>query len=274
MYYNHFMANVGFQTGRPWMTPAEIAFIERTLVSLPEPVRVLEYGCGYSSVYFSRFLQRRGKSYVWESVESNREWAEKVRRSCRRYGLRHTNISLVDFGGMRPGKDDFPSQLRDEYVAHFDRRNNDYGLVIIDGRFRRRCLEYVSQRASDGLILLHDAERGRYKCSSYAGKSFMLDTGIQPFKVEPRDKKLFVAACSDESWRFLRQCVLEELDLQSINSKSARLHAAYMKRGYRVLRKSTSYVRMFSQHPVSSIRKVSVKLRTLKHNRVARLSEL
>jgi hypothetical protein len=67
---------IGKSRFRPWMTPAEVAILGRLLESRIRPVRVLEWGSGNSTLYFSQMLQR-GVEYTWDAVESNNgSWNE------------------------------------------------------------------------------------------------------------------------------------------------------------------------------------------------------
>ena len=69
------------------MTPAEIAIIETTLKSMPEPVRIFEYGAGYSTIYFPHIMKNLKREYLWHSVESSLSWYKFVCQKLQERGL-------------------------------------------------------------------------------------------------------------------------------------------------------------------------------------------
>lgn len=62
---------------RPWMKYREILIIEELLTNL-QPRRCLEWGAGYSTLYYSRYLPN--DSARWKAVERQEECAANVRR--------------------------------------------------------------------------------------------------------------------------------------------------------------------------------------------------
>ncbi|MCH7498210.1 MAG: hypothetical protein IH971_10205 [Candidatus Marinimicrobia bacterium] len=61
---------------KPWMKYREILIIEELLTNL-QPQRCLEWGAGYRTLYYSRYLPN--ESARWIAVEHDEEWAANVR---------------------------------------------------------------------------------------------------------------------------------------------------------------------------------------------------
>ncbi len=125
------------------------------------PLRVLEWGCGGSTVYFPRFLASRGIPYRWWSVEYDRDWYRAVAERVKDDG----NVKVALFAVV--GEDPWSRACRmDEYVSFPATLGETFDVILVDGRKRRRCLlEAKSLLAPGGVVLLHDAQRRRYRCA-------------------------------------------------------------------------------------------------------------
>ena len=69
-----------------------------------------------------------------------------------------------------------------QYVETPKQIGGQFDVIIIDGRFRRRCLEVAAQViAPDGIVILHDAQKTHYHPSLelYQQVKF-LETGRLP----------------------------------------------------------------------------------------------
>lgn len=135
--------------GLPVMTKIERKKIKDILLGFDSP-KIFEYGSGYSTVYFPRFLINSRKGFTYTSVENNARWNQKVLKLINKYDL---NKSVkINFISDEDTYANFPSTL----TYKFD-------LIIIDGRFRNKCMEVAKNCLSDkGSIFLHDAEREKY----------------------------------------------------------------------------------------------------------------
>lgn len=145
---------------KPWMSEKDVKSIEHCLDSIAKPhISVLEWGSGGSTKHFSEYLLANGKTYDWLSLEYNKKWAEKVR------ALALPDVSIVLFD---VGNDELRQRNTnmDEYVAYPATLNKKFDFVLVDGRKRRRCLlEAAKMVSSDGVVLLHDADRKYYHCA-------------------------------------------------------------------------------------------------------------
>ena len=70
MLYGKITGNV---VPKPWMKYREIEIIEEIIKNL-KPKKCLEWGAGYSTLYFPRLLDSDAK---WISIEHEKEWFEK-----------------------------------------------------------------------------------------------------------------------------------------------------------------------------------------------------
>ena len=77
---------------RPLMKSREInIFLE--IMNKSNPKNILEWGCGYSTLYFTKFMKKRSS---WISIEHNKEWADKVKTKNK-----NTNIKIFDVGDSK-----------------------------------------------------------------------------------------------------------------------------------------------------------------------------
>lgn len=139
---------------KPWMKYREIGIIEDLLVAL-RPMRVLEWGAGYGTPYFARFLPPGGR---WIAVEHDRAWAERIRA--------HRKDVRVRVHFVPPESEDWRVRDKDgtypDFRAYVDYPDKfgPYDLIIVDGRARETCLEKASgMLAPGGVAVLHDANR-------------------------------------------------------------------------------------------------------------------
>ena len=160
----------------PGQSPREILMFKSLLSSRPaRPLRVFEWGMGYSTVYYSTYLRSIGRAFEWHAVDNSREWFERVGAQVRLSGLdQQVRLACEEFPAfwMLPGYSlrrpaclaSYPDAdpIR-RYIAHPKTLGIPFDIVIVDGRFRRRCLhEARTIVAPDGLVLLHDAQRAHY----------------------------------------------------------------------------------------------------------------
>lgn len=138
---------------KPWLTNYQIQKIESYLKK--EHI-MLEYGCGGSTLHFSKFV----KTYI--SIEHNKEWIEKLTNIPSNVHIyycppnNHTLVMPVWTGSQ----EDFY-----DYINYVDKISiQKYNIVFIDGRARQYCakkvLDYIT---TDSVVFIHDFfERPRY----------------------------------------------------------------------------------------------------------------
>jgi hypothetical protein len=115
----------------PWITYPAIEFLKQLDLSNKT---VFEYGCGGSTVFWSRLALRV------DSVEDNEAWVREVRASL------PGNCTL----SLEP----FP----EDYI-HAVARRGPYDIIVIDGHSRVRCSEVAPKHLKpSGFIILDNSD--------------------------------------------------------------------------------------------------------------------
>lgn len=162
--------------GLPRQSLQEIRFCKAALSWKPHgKLRIFEWGMGLSTIYYPAYLRSLGRDVDWYAVDNSREWYEWVRQRARTLALDDTvHLACMEFppfwmvpgyaAGQPIGLNAYPqaeSVLR--YLSHPRTLGGSFDVMLIDGRFRRRCLlEARAAVSHDGLVLLHDAHRTHY----------------------------------------------------------------------------------------------------------------
>lgn len=161
----------------PWYTFPAIAFLK----DIVDPNwSVLEYGSGYSSLYFKNQVQ----SLI--SIEHNQEWADKLLIENPKLNIRvipeNSDVLIQGYSFWEMFVENFP-QVRSNDYDHDYRHgliNNEFGgyateifryqpssfdVIIIDGMARALCttMAVESKRLKDtGIIILDNSDRWQY----------------------------------------------------------------------------------------------------------------
>lgn len=140
----------------PWYPYPFIDFIAS---HLRKDLSIFEYGSGSSTLFFS------SKAGSVHAVEHNRDWYEKVIKEM------PGNVQLVfielEYGG--------------KYCQEVIRRNQQYDIILIDGRDRVNCIKLSLQALSpEGVIILDNSEREEYA----EGINFLKDHNFRSLKFE------------------------------------------------------------------------------------------
>ena len=66
--------------GLPAQTGKDIQIFKKYLIitRLVKKLKVFEWGSGFSTIYYSEYLRKRGIAAEWHSIDNNRIWHEKV----------------------------------------------------------------------------------------------------------------------------------------------------------------------------------------------------
>lgn len=125
-------------------------------------IDVLEWGTGYSTKYYPDILKKKGIKFIWDSIEYDRRWSDAIADLDLPDGV---TIYLFDEPILRI---DDRRALRgfemNDYVKYPSRIGRKYDLIFIDGTKRVRCLqEGLNLLKPDGIVILHDAQRVKYK---------------------------------------------------------------------------------------------------------------
>ncbi|MEQ8808011.1 MAG: class I SAM-dependent methyltransferase [Imperialibacter sp.] len=138
----------------PWMKQKEIEVLWELLKNR-RPENSLEWGCGYSTSYFTGLL--RG-SFKWTSIEHIEEWARVVREKNKGDNVEIRYVPS-DVPGAK-GEGTF-----DQYKSYIEspEKGKPYDFILIDGRARKHCAKKAFEMiADDGVVVIHDANRESY----------------------------------------------------------------------------------------------------------------
>lgn len=137
------------KTGKPdepWLTRDAITFLEKTLHG---GQRVLEYGCGASTIWFSK------RAISVDSVEHDRPWFDKVVLALQQERVQNVGLHHV------PWDNDYEDYVQAGRILGL--KNRGFDLVVVDGRRRVRCVKAIAEFvAPDGYLILDNAERENY----------------------------------------------------------------------------------------------------------------
>jgi predicted O-methyltransferase YrrM len=142
---------------KPVMKFREIEIIEDILKNL-KPNNCLEWGAGYSTIYFPRFFKT---NTTWLSIEHDENWAEKIQQLNKNPNIKIFLKKPNNYPWTDPFNDGSLSDLKD-YIE-FPARFGLFDFILIDGRARKDCLlkalEFINNK---GIVILHDANRKYY----------------------------------------------------------------------------------------------------------------
>ncbi len=180
--------------GWPAMTGKEMRILKRILLSFPQqqPINIFEYGMGFSTVYFAKFLKKTGRVFHLHSIDNNRFWYEKVSSMIKVQDLTQSvSLHLREFVPFweKPGWDwkvlpqcgSFAPKTSAEleYIQLPQTLKIPFNMIFVDARFRRRCLETALTSVDHrGVVVLHDAQKEHYHSAteSYRYSKF-IDSG-------------------------------------------------------------------------------------------------
>lgn len=183
------------ESPKSWMSVRDADLYETLLHRMADrrggaPLRVLEWGGGRSTVWYTHFLATLGSAYRWLTIEHDRKYftehvaGELLRRDDTTIvhsedlrvedgagvlGATDLVVVLFDAGELcpfQPGRRADRQANLDDYVALPRLLGFECDVAVIDGRKRRRCiLEAAGLLDNEGLVLVHDAWRTYYQCA-------------------------------------------------------------------------------------------------------------
>jgi len=164
---------------RSFMRFREIMIFEE-LVSNLQPKRILEWGAGYSSLYFPKFLKG---DYEWIGIENNVDWITHLNEL-----KRNKRVSIVyvkennesNYGYFKTGSNDGSYADFKDYIEYpLDKGPFDY--IVIDGRARSECLKKsLGILSEDGVVVIHDSTREDYHEYFHLLKNRFVITDTRP----------------------------------------------------------------------------------------------
>lgn len=142
----------------PWMKVKELDVITEVVTRLA-PKECLEWGAGYSTLWFPRLLPGLER---WTTIEHNREWFDQIVRknADRRVELVHI---APDHGVYDTVKHEGTAEDFRTYIAYPRTLGRRFDFIFIDGRARKECLrEAYDLVTARGVVVVHDANRASY----------------------------------------------------------------------------------------------------------------
>jgi hypothetical protein len=182
------------ESPKAWMSVRDADLLEELLHRLAvrrsgQPLRVVEWGAGRSTLWYTAFLDALRVPYRWLAIEHDGEFFERTVAAALRSRpgavvtgepadpadvgglLERNSVVAVTYRAGRlwpaqPGREADRHADLDAYVSLPARADVRCDLAIVDGRKRRRCvLEAAKLMADGGQVVLHDAWRRHYQCA-------------------------------------------------------------------------------------------------------------
>ena len=135
----------------PWMTYPFLHFLE---TRLRPHFHVFEFGSGASTHYYAKRVARV------DSVEHDAHWTPKLSEE----EAQKVNIYII------------PLTDRDRYTHILHTLKRKYQMIVVDGRYRVRCVLNAAEHLdSSGVLILDDTRRAYYNPAI----EHMLDRGFK-----------------------------------------------------------------------------------------------
>lgn len=138
---------------KPWMSQTEI---DKILKYLKPNHKMLEWGCGGSTLFFPDYVEK------YYSIEHNENWYNEIKDQVKE------NVTIVniqresDTGNLKSSNYeglDKTSRYKDfnKYIKYPAKFETIFDAVLIDGRARPECGKFITNYISnDSIIFVHD----------------------------------------------------------------------------------------------------------------------
>ncbi|MFZ9505105.1 MAG: class I SAM-dependent methyltransferase [Cyclobacteriaceae bacterium] len=170
----------------PWMKMREFDIILELLNTI-KPERCLEWGSGYSSLYFPKV---QNSIQEWHAIEHHPGWSEIVRTKNQDSRI-HLHTVAPDDPNYFQFKGKYGPKLEGTYAdfksyIEFPRTlGGQFDFIFIDGRARKECLKLAYDLVTDrGIVVVHDANRDSYFEDLPPFKSFIRFTDFRQHRKE------------------------------------------------------------------------------------------
>jgi hypothetical protein len=162
---------------QPWF---EIQMVKAALLKTASP-RVFEWGLGASTIWYTRWLSKHRRDFHWFGIDHDERWLGWVAANVEPARV-HVESQPFAWNGESNYE---PTRAHDLYIQAPFRVGGQFDVILIDGRFRRRCVDVAMQVvAPGGLVLLSDAHREYYHCSLARHGGRLVRVGHTPGEVD------------------------------------------------------------------------------------------
>ncbi|MDN3668634.1 class I SAM-dependent methyltransferase [Echinicola jeungdonensis] len=130
------------------------------IIKAKKPNKVLEWGSGFSTLYFPSLHSMD----LWISVEHDKDWAKAVggKYLLPYVEIHHVPSEIEGWNNQGDWKIDGTYEEFETYV-NYPEKYKPFDLIIIDGRARVPCLRKAKDLlAPKGIIIFHDCNREHY----------------------------------------------------------------------------------------------------------------
>lgn len=142
---------------KPWMKYREIEIVKDILKHL-QPQKCLEWGGGYSTLYFPNFVS---KNSSWITVDYNQDWTAKIKSMNQNSNVEIFHIQPNHFSLTKCITEWAYSDLAD--YLEFPTKFGNFDFILVDGGARKECLIKAYELLKNkGVVVLHDANNNRY----------------------------------------------------------------------------------------------------------------
>lgn len=163
--------------GLPIQTSEEIRIFKTVFDNFMDKrkIKIFEWGSGFSTIYYSEYLRKKGAAFEWHSIDNNKAWYEKVESKMKKKGLQpYVQLYLKEFMPFweKPGWETIPppcgifspkSENEKTYINFPLLLNDKFDIVIVDARFRRHCIQTAKEvLLPGGIVIMHDAQKAHY----------------------------------------------------------------------------------------------------------------
>jgi hypothetical protein len=202
--------------GLPAQSTGDMAIFKEVLSNAGDQmVRVFEWGSGASSIFYPKYLKSTGRKFDWHAMENSAPWHKKTQERIIQSRLAdEVSLHFSEFPAFWqlpgfsadnpvPSETDTDSANVLDYIDGPKNIGGPFDVLIIDGRFRRRCLLAARDvLAPGGVVILHDAQKIHYhpSLSSFPNVRFVR-SGPLPGSSQPST----IALCTLEDYPWLGQ---------------------------------------------------------------------
>jgi hypothetical protein len=192
------------------------------------PVNVFEWGSGYSTINFPLWLQNNDREYTWTSIESDPAWHTRVIEMADEAGIENLDARLVDFEGKNAKRGGVPEQIRDKYIDQISDMKTTINVVIVDGRFRRRCTAKARQIQKDsqlGVVCLMDSNKSyRLGSEQSSNTGTLIETGIYPYRYKAKPVSMWLGFNSTEEMTATVNALQQSVDIENAKKRAEQIH--------------------------------------------------